>query len=63
MCVRKLNAPNVRVCLVSAISILPFMRLGELLSGYFDFGVQEHDRWVEPETEESEQEQRQPVAA
>lgn len=26
-------------------------------------GVQEHDRWVEPETEESEQEQRQPVAA
>lgn len=25
--------------------------------------VQEHDRWVEPETEESEQEQRQPVAA
>lgn len=26
--------------------------------------LQEHDRWVEPETEESEQEeQRQPVAA
>ncbi len=26
--------------------------------------MQEHDRWVEPETEESEQEeQRQPVAA
>ena len=29
------------------------------------FTVQEHDRWVEPDTEESEQEeeQRQPVAA
>lgn len=25
--------------------------------------IKEHDRWVEPETEESEQEQRQPVAA